>query len=551
MDDRGAVRAVDQCGAGGSGRPPGHLGHRHGDRANLARRDRSRGVTLVSQLYSPVRRWTALGVLALATLLVMIEITALALAMPYIAADLRPEATAELWIGDAYAFMMAGTLVTMGTLADRVGRKKLLLLGATCFGLLSFAAAFAPTAGVLIAVRALMGLAAATLMPPTLSLIRNIFTDPRERVVAMGVWAAMISAGMGIGPLASGVLLEHFWWGSVFLIKVPVIVPLVIVGALVIPESRNPAPGPWDLPSVALSIVGIVGVVYAMKQIASYGVGQPVEWAAAVGGIGVLMLFARRQRRLCTPLIDIALFAKPRFSGAVLANVLTAIGITGVVYFIAQYLQMVQGATPLSAGLQQLPMAVCALLASLLAGRIATHTSARAVVSGAVGLVGLGLAGLAALSAGMPYVVLAVLLGLLGIGMGLASAVTTDVIVTSVRKEEAGAASAISETGFELGAALGIAIFGTILTATYRGTLTVPVGLHPDTGRDSLGNALAEAANLPAGVGEQLTSAARDAYISGLQLAHAVSAVLLFGCAAACWFMLRDRVSERRSYPRR
>lgn len=493
----------------------------------------------VSQRYGTARRWTALGVLALATLLVMIEITAVALALPYIATDLRPDATEELWIGDAYSFVMAAMLVTMGSLADRIGRKKLLLTGATCFALLSFPAAFAPTAGVLIVIRALMGLAAASLMPPTLSLIRNIFADPAERVVAVGVWAAMISAGTGIGPLASGALLEHLWWGSVFMIKVPVVVLLVAVGVFVLPESRDPVPGPWDLPSVALSIIGLFGVVYGMKELVTYGVDQGGGWVAAALGIGALALFARRQRRLPIPLIDIALFAHSRFSGAVLANVGTAVGFTAVVFFIAQYLQMLQAASPLGAGLQQLPLAVCALVASLTAGPVATRTSERAVITTGVVLTGLGIAGLLALSGELPYLVLAVILGLLGIGMGLVSAITTDVIITSVRREKAGAAAAISETGFELGAALGIAVFGTVLSSVYRNSLNVPIDLHPDTGRDSLSDALAEATALPGAVGQQLTWAAKHAYLTGMHAASAITAALLLICGAACWHLLR------------
>ncbi|MFF1629777.1 MFS transporter, partial [Streptomyces sp. NPDC058272] len=242
-------------------------------------------------------RWLALSVLVLAVLLVAVDATVLGLATPYISEDLKPSGTQLLWIGDVYSFVIAGLLVSMGSLGDRIGRKKLLLVGATAFGVISVLNAYATTPELMILARALLGVAGATLMPATLALIRNIFHDPRERSLAIGIWGATASAGTAVGPVAGGFLLEHFWWGSVFLINLPVMVVLVLVGSRLLPESTNPNPGPWDLPSVALSLVGVIGVVYAVKETAAHGLSwQPVT--TGLLGAGALYWFVRRKLTL-------------------------------------------------------------------------------------------------------------------------------------------------------------------------------------------------------------------------------------------------------------
>ncbi|MYS46802.1 MFS transporter, partial [Streptomyces sp. SID5998] len=302
-------------------------------------------------------RWLALAVLVLAVLLVAVDATVLGLATPYISEDLKPSGTQLLWIGDVYSFVIAGLLVSMGSLGDRIGRKRILLVGSAAFGALSVLNAYATTPEMMIAARALLGVAGATLMPATLALIRNLFHDPRERSLAVGIWGATASAGMAVGPIAGGFLLEHFWWGSVFLINLPVMAVLVLVGVRLLPESRNPDPGPWDLTSVLLSLVGVIGVVYAIKEAAAHGVTGAVLGAGLLGA-AALYWFVHRQLTLPAPLLDVRLFRNRGFSGAVLADLLTVLGMSGLVFFLSQFLQLVQGRHPFEAGLAELPAAV-------------------------------------------------------------------------------------------------------------------------------------------------------------------------------------------------
>ncbi|MFD8996904.1 MFS transporter, partial [Streptomyces abikoensis] len=321
-------------------------------------------------------RWLALGVLVLAVLLVAVDATVLGLATPFLSEDLKPSGTQLLWIGDVYSFVIAGLLVSMGSLGDRVGRKKLLLTGAVAFGAVSVLNAYASSPEMMIAARALLGVAGATLMPSTLALIRNIFHDPKERSLAIGIWGAMASAGAAVGPVVGGFLLENFWWGSVFLINLPVMAVLVLVGAKLLPESKDPAPGPWDLPSVLLSMAGIVGLVYAIKEGATNGFAWPVALAACVGAVA-LVWFVRRQLTLPSPLLNMRLFHHRGFSGAVLADLLTVLGLSGMVFFLSQFLQLVQDRSPLEAGLAELPAAIGAVTAGLLAGQAARRWSVR------------------------------------------------------------------------------------------------------------------------------------------------------------------------------
>lgn len=309
-------------------------------------------------------RWLALSVLVLAVLLVAVDATVLGLATPYISEDLEPSGTQLLWIGDVYSFVIAGLLVSMGSLGDRIGRKRILLVGATAFGAISVLNAYATTPELMILARALLGVAGATLMPATLALIRNLFHDPRERSLAVGIWGATASAGTAVGPIAGGFLLEHFWWGSVFLINLPVMAVLVLVGIRTLPESRNPDPGPWDLVSVVLSLVGMIALVYAVKEAATHG----FTWltpATGLLGAGALYGFVHRQLTMPAPLLDMRLFRRRGFSGAVLADLLTVLGMSGLVFFLSQYLQLVQGRSPFEAGLAELPAAVGAVAAGL------------------------------------------------------------------------------------------------------------------------------------------------------------------------------------------
>ncbi|MFE0187527.1 MFS transporter [Streptomyces sp. NPDC059008] len=487
-------------------------------------------------------RWLALAVLVLAVLLVGVDATVLGLATPFLSEDLRPTGPQLLWIGDIYSFVIAGLLVSMGSLGDRIGRKKLLLIGSVAFGAMSVLAAYATSPEMMIVARALQGVAGATLMPSTLALIRNLFHDPRERSLAIGIWGAMASAGMAVGPVLGGFLLGHFWWGSVFLINLPVMALLVAVGAKVIPESRNPDPGPWDIPSVLLALVGMVAVVYAVKEAAAVGYRWEIAVAAVVGVLA-LFVFVRRQLTLASPLLNMKLFHHRGFTGAVLADLLTILGLSGLVFFLSQFLQMVQQRSPLNAGLVELPAAVGAVGAGLAAGWVARRLSVRIVVAGGLAMVGLSLVGCTTLHADTGTAAMCVILFVVGVGAGFSFTVTADVILSSVPKEEAGAASAVSETAYELGAALGIALLGSIVTGIYRGFATppgVPEG-SADAARESLGGAVETSGQLPADQASALLGAAQDSFVDGVDVAAGVAAVVLLGAAAAAWFLLRGQ----------
>ncbi|GHG67908.1 MFS transporter [Streptomyces griseocarneus] len=490
-------------------------------------------------------RWLALAVLALAVLLVAIDATVLGLATPFLSEDLQPSGTQLLWIGDIYSFVIAGLLVSMGSLGDRIGRKKLLLCGAVAFGAVSVLNAYASSPEMMIAARALLGVAGATLMPSTLALIRNLFHDPQERSLAIGIWGAMASAGAAVGPVVGGFLLENFWWGSVFLINLPVMAVLVLVGIKLLPESRDPSPGPWDLISVVLSMVGIVAVVYAIKEAATHGLTWPIALVAATGALA-LVWFVRRQLRLPSPLLDMRLFHHRGFSGAVLADLLTVLGLSGMVFFLSQFLQLVQDRSPLEAGLAELPAAVGAVTAGLLAGQAARRFSVRSVVTGGLAAIGVALATLMWLSPDTDYPVLGVVLLIVGVGAGFSFTVTADVILSSVPKEQAGSASAVSETAYELGAALGIALLGSIVTGVYR-DFAVPPGVpaaQANEARESLGGAVQSASALPADTGQALLSSAQEAFVEGLRIASGVGAVVLLATAVAAWFLLRGQRLE-------
>ncbi|WP_396925826.1 MFS transporter [Mycolicibacterium sp.] len=464
-------------------------------------------------------RWLALGVLSLGVLLIGVDGTVLAVATPTLGRELGLTATEVLWIGDIYSFALAGLLVTMGSLGDRIGHKKLLLCSATAFALSSVAAAYAPTAGMLIAARALLGVAGASLAPSTLALIRGLFPEPRDRAVAVGIWASVFSAGTALGPVVGGLSLEHFWWGSVFLINVPVVVVLVVGGWLLLPELRNPKPGPWDPIGVGLSLVGILGVVYAAKQVAAHGLHADIV-AAGLVGITASILFVRRQLTARHPLIDVRLFANRAFSGVIAANMLSILGLSGVIFFLSQFFQVVAGYSPLQAGLAELPAALAATVFGVLAGVAVRYWSPRAVLTTALVLIGVALASLTLVNPTTPYVPLGIALFVIGAGLGLAFTVANDLVITSVPPERAGAAAGISETAYELGTALGIALLGSIIAAVSRE--------H----------------------GHALLTASKDSFADGLAVAAGIGSVLLLASAAAVWILLKP-LRERPLLPYR
>ena len=404
--------------------------------------------------------------IALPCLLYSMDLTVLNLALPAISADLRPTSAQLLWIVDIYGFLVAGLLITMGALGDRIGRRRLLLIGAAGFGVASVLAAFSTSAEMLIATRAALGIAGATLAPSTLSLIRNMFREPGERRFAIGVWITSYSAGGAIGPLVGGVLLEHFWWGSVFLAGVPVMALLLAVGPALLPEFRDPEAGRPDLASAALSLAAVLPVIYGIKRIAESGAAWlPV--LCILAGLAAGAMFVRRQRRLADPLIDLRLFRSPAFSASLATYTLGTFVAFGSFLFIAQYLQRVLGLTPLQAGLWLLPFFAGWISGSMLAPLIARRLRPAFALSAGLVLATGGFGLLTRVDGGSSLAVL--VSGSLLVSLGLAPVFTlaTDVIVGAAPPERAGAASAISETGSELGGALGIALLGSLATAVY------------------------------------------------------------------------------------
>ncbi|GAA2683318.1 MULTISPECIES: MFS transporter [Actinosynnema] len=478
------------------------------------------------------REWLGLAVLALPTLLLSVDATVLYLALPHLGADLRPSGAETLWIIDVYGFMIAGFLITMGTLGDRIGRRRLLLVGAVAFGAASVAAAYATDPTVLIAARALLGVAGATLMPSTLALISDMFRDPAQRGAAIGVWAACFSAGVAVGPLLGGLLLEFFWWGSVFLLAVPVMVLLLVAAPFLLPESRDPAPGRLDPASVALSLAAILPVVYGLKVIASEGLG-PVALASVGAGVVFGALFARRQRTLPDPLLDLALFARPAFRAALLA-LLAGLAVVGVVYmFATQYLQMVEGHSPLAAGLWLLPSAVAMIVSSVAAPRLALRVPPGRLVAAALVLSAAGYALLGLLDGPGGLVLVVVGLVVVYAGIGPMMALGTDLVVGAAPANRSGSAAAMSETAMEFGLALGVAVLGSVGTAVYRAGL--PEGAPPDA-VESLAGALAVADGDAA-----LVSSAREAFSSGLAAIGWIGAAVTLVVAAVSFAAARER----------
>lgn len=491
---------------------------------------------------APSKAWWALAVLMLPVLLVSVDNTVLAFAVPAISEALRPSGTAVLWIVDAYSLVLAGLLVPMGSLGDRIGRRRLLLIGASGFTVVSAFAAFAPNAELLIAARAALGFFGAMIMPATLSLIRNIFEDPTQRRLAIAIWAAGFSGGAALGPIAGGFLLEHFWWGSVFLMAVPVLIPLLVFGAFLIPESRDPEPGPVDVVSILLVLGAMVPLVYGIKSFAESGL-TPLAWAPVLAGLLLGAAFVRRQLRRSVPMLDVRLFARPAFSGAIAANLLSVFSLVGFVFFVSQHFQLVSGHSPMTAGLMLLPGLVITVVAGLIVVQVAKHVSSRWIVVGGLLLnaLGYGLVLLGGpLHADLVYVVA---FAVLGAGVGAAETISNDLILGSVPARKAGAASAISETAYETGAVLGTAVLGSILTAVYRGGVQVPAGVtgeQASAAGETLGGAVGVAEALPDSLAEALLASARDAFDSGVLVTATVSVVLMLLAAAIASRALRD-----------
>ncbi len=475
------------------------------------------------------REWIGLAVIALPCLLYSMDLTVLHLAVPKLSTDLEPTSAQLLWIIDIYGFLVAGSLITMGTMGDRIGRRRLLLIGAAAFGLASVLAAFSTSAAMLIASRAVLGVAGATVAPSTLSLIRNMFLDPHERTVAVSVWITSFSIGGAIGPLIGGALLQVFWWGSVFLIAVPVMVLLLIVGPRLLPEYRDPSAGRLDLASAAISLVAVLSVIFGLKEIAQDGVSL-LSIVSILAGLALGVAFARRQLRLDMPLVDLRLFREPGFSASLAAYGLSILVMFGGFLFLPQYLQLVLGLSPFVAGLWTLPWALAFIVGSSVTPPLVRRMNPAYLMAGALVVSAVGFAMLTTVGRGTGFAWFAAGTSIFAIGMAPVFTLTTDLVIGTAPPERAGAASAISETSAELGGALGIALFGSIGVAVYRMAMTsrIPASLSThdaEAARATLGGAVAAAGQLAPDQGQVLIDAGRGAFISALHLCAAISVV--------------------------
>ena len=473
-----------------------------------------------------VRQWVGLAFLALPTILLGLDLTLLHLVLPALAVDLRPTSTQALWIIDAYGFMIAGLLVSMGTLGDRIGRRKLLMIGAAAFGAASVMAACSTSASMLIVARVLLGIAGATLMPSTLALISNMFSQPHQRALAIGVWATMFALGMAAGPVVGGMLLQYYGWGAAFLVAVPFVVLLLLAAPFLLPEYQSPQQGRLDLVSVMLSLLAILPIVYGIKHIAKDGI-DILALSTLASGLVFACLFVRRQRRLTHPLLDLALFSSQAFCVALMVLLIGLTGVGGTMLLVTQYLQLVVGLSPLSAGLWMGPPALAMLIAGIAAPLLARRIRPGYVIAGALGLSVIGYVMLTQLdpsSQGVAMVTAA--FSLVYLGLGTIAALGTDMVVSAAPAQKAGSASAMSETVQELGLAVGIAILGSLATAVYRSQMTDQVPATASASiqlavSDSLAASVSVAHALPAGLLEQ----AQAAFMAGFNIAAAASAI--------------------------
>lgn len=480
------------------------------------------------------RRWWTLVVLSLSLLVIGLDNTILNVALPTLERDLGASSSQLQWIVDAYLLVFAGLLLTAGALGDRFGRKRALSFGLFVFGLGSGLAALAETPEALIATRALMGIGGAFIMPSTLSIITVVFHGA-ERAKAIGIWAAMAGLGIAIGPVAGGWLIENASWSWIFLVNVPVVIVALAAGRVLIPESKDPAAQPLDVPGFGLSIVGLTALVWAIIEAGSSSWTESRVLAGSAVAAVFLALFMRRELHTRYPMIDVRLFRNPRFSGASAAITLTFFALFGSIFFLTQYLQGVLGYTALEAGIRVTPIAAGLVLGGPLSAKLAEHFGTNRVVAAGLVLVATGLLVVTQLDAGSSYGLIAAHLVVLGFGMGMTMAPATESVMGSLPLAKASVGSAVNDTTRLTGGTLGVAVLGSLLSSRYRGDMDGAVSQLPqaagDAAQDSLGAALAIAGRAGS---PQLAEAAQQAFVSGMHLAAAAAAgVALVGAVIA------------------
>lgn len=475
------------------------------------------------------RRWVALAVLMLPVLLVSIDNTVLAFAIPEISSQLKPTGQQLLWITDSYPLVLSALLIPAGSLGDRFGRRNMLMLGGLGFTIISVLAAFAPSAGWLIAARASMAIFGAMIMPATLSIIRNMFTDATERRTAIAIWASGFAGGAALGPIVGGLLLEHFYWGSIFLMSVPVLLPMLVLGFWVIPNSRDPFPGKIDPVSILLIMATVTPFIYAIKHFAHDGF-DLLTVVMVVIALVCGTVFTRRQLARTNPMLDVRLFTNKQFTGAILVNLLALFSMTGFFYFVSQHLQLVSGLSPRQASMVLLPGLVLTVVAGLVVVYIVKFVRPWIIISAALLLNAAAyLVVIMTANSGSDAGIMIAFI-LLGSGVGFAETLTNDIILAAVPPAKAGAASAISETAYETGSVLGTAVLGSILNAAYMAHLTVPDSVdaaQAEVARQTLGGATQVAENLDAGTAAALLDSAHHAFDSGVVYTSAIGLVLM------------------------
>lgn len=477
------------------------------------------------------RRWWILGVLVVSLLVVVIDNTILNVALPTIERVLHASQSQQEWFVDAYTLVFAGLLFTYGVLGDRYGRRRMLMIGLALFGLASLGSAFASSPAMLIALRALMGIGGAAVLPSTLSIITNVF-EPAERGKAIGVWAGFAGLAVAIGPITGGALLERFWWGSVFLVNVPIVVIGLFAIRALVPESKNPDPRPLDLVGVALSVAGLVAVVYGIIK-----GGQHNDWTSPgvlgplIGGVVLVVAFVLYERSIRYPSLDVELFRNPAFAAACAAITLTFFALFGSIFFLTFYLQFDRGYTPLQAGLRLLPTALALVFFAPRSAKMVKRFGARAVCGTGLALVTLAFLGYQLIDTTTSIWALEVLLFVQGTGMAHVMAPATESIMSTLPRERAGAGSAVNNTVRQLGGALGVAILGSILSASYRNAIephlaVLPVALR-GTAAESLGGTLRVAGQL-GGAAHEIVAPAKAAFIHALHVTSLGSALVAF-----------------------
>ncbi|MDQ0654860.1 MFS transporter [Pseudomonas cedrina] len=490
-------------------------------------------------------RWIALAILMLPVLLVTVDNTVVGFALPKIAEALQPSASQQLWMIDAYSLVLAGLLISMGSLGDRKGHRKLLLIGSLGFCVVSAMTAYTDSAAQLITGRACMGIFGAMLMPSTLALIRSLFEDREERRFAVAIWATTLTVGSALGPLIGGVLLEFFSWGSIFLLAVPVLVPLLVLGPLLLPESEPDGSGPMDVISTMQSMVALGALVYSIKHIASVG---PDVSALVAFSVALVFgwVFVRRQLRLPTPLMDLSLFRNKMFSGSVTINLMSLAFLISFVFFSTQFLQIALRMSPLSASLALIPGQVMAIVVGLVIVPVAQRVSVIVLIP--ILLAFTAAAFLLVAGIGSSLTILVMAFALLNIGVGAIATVSNDVILSAVPSTKAGAASAISETAYEVGVVLGTTVLGGVVTATYRSTLQLPDFLTPlqtHLASETLAGAHSISATLTGSQGDEVMYNATRAFEGGISL----MAWVTFSLALLAIFIARRTLKVPKAAP--